>query len=399
MAYFLVFRVTRHKMLWLILITGAVLDQLSAPGSSPGKLILGYGGMINSGLVKLGLDRQTAGISALQSVCGDHHAYPYAWVAFAILPIYVSLEKIDRSLLEAATDLGYRPMERFWAVTLPLSMPGVIATALLVFIPTVGDYVTPTLVGGSGGMMIGNSIQTLFGRANDAPLGSTLSIVMMLIVTLIVTFFLWAVGYRRMKNRRSDSMAMNGHKRIDLPAGLRPGLPGLSLWAGAAAADVLAERQHVCGPLPLGITLKAYRQMIRDPSLLSALRNSVMVRTVVSVVSTAFGLLAAMGATRYRLPARAGHGHDHAPPGGPQHHSGGLAADHPAPDARRAVDVVDGRRRACPALRAILDDGADVQARGFDKAWGGRQRSRRERLDDLLAGDLPLALPGSFPAC
>ena len=125
----------------------------------------------------------------------------HSWVAFAILPIYVSLEKIDRSLLEAASDLGDRPWERFLRVTLPLSMPGLISSALLVFIPTVGDYVTPTLVGGPSGIMVGNAIQTLFYRVNNIPLGSALSLVMMLVVTLLVCLFLWAVGYRKMQQR------------------------------------------------------------------------------------------------------------------------------------------------------------------------------------------------------
>jgi spermidine/putrescine transport system permease protein len=123
----------------------------------------------------------------------------HAWLAFAILPIYVSLEKIDRTLLEAATDLGDGPVERFLRVTLPLSLPGVIAASLLVFIPTVGDYVTPTLVGGTSGIMIGNVIQSLFGKANNWPLGAAVSIMMMLAVTLIICLFLWAVGYRRMR--------------------------------------------------------------------------------------------------------------------------------------------------------------------------------------------------------
>jgi spermidine/putrescine transport system permease protein len=92
-------------------------------------------------------------------------------------------------------------MARFFRVTLPLSAPGVIAATLLVFIPTVGDYVTPTLVGGPSGIMIGNAIQTLFGRANDVPLGSAISLVMMLIVTLIVCLFLWSIGYRKMQQR------------------------------------------------------------------------------------------------------------------------------------------------------------------------------------------------------
>jgi spermidine/putrescine transport system permease protein len=125
----------------------------------------------------------------------------HAWAAFAILPIYVSLENIDRSLLEAATDLGDTPWRRFCRITVPLSAPGAISAALLVFIPTVGDYVTPTLVGGSGGHMVGNAIQSLFGRQNDAPLGAALSVVMMLTVTLLVCLFLWLVGYRKMRRQ------------------------------------------------------------------------------------------------------------------------------------------------------------------------------------------------------
>jgi spermidine/putrescine transport system permease protein len=127
----------------------------------------------------------------------------HAWLAFAILPIYVSLEKIDRSFLEAATDLGDGPFERFLRITLPLSMPGVIAASLLVFIPTIGDYITPSLVGGTSGIMVGNIIQSLFGKANNAPLGAGVSIVMMLVTTGIVCAFLWSVGYGKMKAREA----------------------------------------------------------------------------------------------------------------------------------------------------------------------------------------------------
>jgi spermidine/putrescine transport system permease protein len=197
MAYFLAFRVSKHKIFWLILITipfwTSYLLRVFA-----WKIILGYNGVINSGLISLGIINKPLEF-LLYSPFAVVITLAHAWAAFAILPIYVSLEKIDRSLLEAATDLGYRPMSRFWHVTLPLSAPGTIATTLLVFIPTVGDYVTPSLVGGSGGSMVGNAIQVLFGRANDAPLGSAVSLVMMLVVTCIVLVFLQAVGYRRMR--------------------------------------------------------------------------------------------------------------------------------------------------------------------------------------------------------
>jgi spermidine/putrescine transport system permease protein len=197
MAYFLAFRVKRHKMIWLMVITlpfwTSYLLRVFA-----WKLMLGFGGVINSGLIKLGLIDQPLEF-LLYNPVSVIITLAHTWVAFAILPIYVSLEKIDRSLLEAASDLGDRPLDRFLRITLPLSMPGVISSSLLVFIPTVGDYVTPTLVGGPSGIMVGNAIQTLFYRVNNIPLGSALSLVMMLVVTLIVCLFLWLVGYRKMQ--------------------------------------------------------------------------------------------------------------------------------------------------------------------------------------------------------
>ena len=103
----------------------------------------------------------------------------HAWAAFAILPIFVSLEKVDRTLIEAATDLGDGPIRRFLRVTLPLSVPGVISALLIVMIPTVGDYVTPRLVGGKDGVMIANAIQAQFGKAANWPLGAALSVTTM----------------------------------------------------------------------------------------------------------------------------------------------------------------------------------------------------------------------------
>ena len=100
----------------------------------------------------------------------------HAYAPFAILPIYVALETIPKSLLEAAADLGARPFTSFRRVVLPNSMPGVLAAALVVFVPTVGDYVTPALVGGPASTMIGSLIQAEFGKANDWPFGAALSV-------------------------------------------------------------------------------------------------------------------------------------------------------------------------------------------------------------------------------
>ncbi|VFN00978.1 MAG: spermidine/putrescine transport system permease protein [Candidatus Kentron sp. G] len=191
-AYFIAFHVTRHKMAWLILITlpfwTSYLLRVFA-----WKLILGYNGVINSGLLWLGVIEQPLDF-LLYNASAVVVTLAHAWAAFAILPIYISLSKIDRSLLEAAHDLGEGPVMTFLRVTLPLSLPGVIAAALLVFIPTVGDYVTPKLVGGTTGIMIGNLIQSAFGRGDDWPLGAAISVVSMGGITLAVCVFLLGMG-------------------------------------------------------------------------------------------------------------------------------------------------------------------------------------------------------------
>ncbi|MGL4527608.1 MAG: ABC transporter permease [Aestuariivirga sp.] len=199
MAYFLAFRVTRYKALWIIIITIPFWTSYLLRVFS-WKIMLGFNGVINSGLMSLGIISEPLSF-LLYNPPAVVITLTHAWVTFAVLPIYVSLEKIDRSLLEAATDLGDSKWQRFRRVTLPLSLPGTISAALLVFIPTVGDYVTPTLVGGPGGTMIGNSIQSLFLKQDNSPRGAALSIVMMAIVALLSLLFMWAVGYRKIRAR------------------------------------------------------------------------------------------------------------------------------------------------------------------------------------------------------
>lgn len=187
-AYFIAFHVHGNKMIWLILITlpfwTSYLLRVFA-----WKLILGFNGVINSALILAGLTEQPLE-ALLYSTFAVVLTLAHAWAAFAILPIFVSLQKIDRSLLEAAQDLGEGPAMSFLRVTLPLSLPGVIGALLLVFIPTVGDYVTPKLVGGPDGIMIGSLIQFSFGQLDNWPLGAALSMVSMLVVTAVVCAFL-----------------------------------------------------------------------------------------------------------------------------------------------------------------------------------------------------------------
>lgn len=187
MAYFVAFVVKDHKLLWLIALTipfwTSYLLRVFA-----WKLILGYNGVINGSLSNLGLIDNPLSF-LLYNPFAVFVTLAHAWSAFAILPIYVSLEKIDRSLLEAASDLGDSAFRRFWRITFPLSFPGVLAASMIIFIPTTGDFITPRLVGGSEGIMVANLIQVMFGKANNWPLGSSLAIITMTIVTLSVICF------------------------------------------------------------------------------------------------------------------------------------------------------------------------------------------------------------------
>lgn len=183
MAYFLSFKVKKNKALWLFLITIPFWTSYLLRVFL-WKVILGYNGVLNSALMGLGIidEPMTFILYNLNAVV---ITLAHAWAPFAILPIFVALERIDRSLLEAAQDLGDGPIRRFFRVTLPLAMPGVIASTLIVLIPTVGDFITPKLVGGTQGLMISNMIQIQFGKANNAPLGAALAIASMIIVASI----------------------------------------------------------------------------------------------------------------------------------------------------------------------------------------------------------------------
>lgn len=188
MAYFVAFHVHRHKAIWLIIITLPFWTSYLMRVFS-WKVILGYEGVINSGLMSLGLIDAPLEF-LLYSPGAVTITLAHTWAAFALLPIYISLEKIDKSLLEAAADLDDSPTIRFFRIILPLSMPGVIAAVFMMFIPTVGDNVTPTMVGGPDGAMIGNLLQVQFGGVNNWPMGATIAMIMILAISALGVVFL-----------------------------------------------------------------------------------------------------------------------------------------------------------------------------------------------------------------
>jgi putrescine transport system permease protein len=119
----------------------------------------------------------------------------YSYLPFMVLPIYASLEKLDGTLLEAAQDLGCPPWKAFWLVTVPLSMPGVLAGAFLVFIPALGEFVVPDLLGGSETLMIGRTLWSEFFSNRDWPLASAVAIV--LLVIILGPMLLWRAVAQR----------------------------------------------------------------------------------------------------------------------------------------------------------------------------------------------------------
>jgi spermidine/putrescine transport system permease protein len=194
-AYFLAFRAGSRAGLYLILLlvpfwTSYLLRVMAW------KLMLGSNGVINEVLTGVGLideplkallyNRNTVVVTLV-----------YVWIPVATLPILAVLGRIDVRLHDAAADLYASPFQQFRRVTLPLSLPGIAAAFLMVFIPTIGEYVTPLLVGGTAGIMYGNVIQDFFTKSANWPLGSALSVVM-----LVVTIALVVVGLRIVKPRR-----------------------------------------------------------------------------------------------------------------------------------------------------------------------------------------------------
>jgi spermidine/putrescine transport system permease protein len=194
-AYFLAFRARQRAPTFLVLLlvpaaTSFLLRVMAW------KLLLGSSGAINSFLIWIGLTKEPIGL-LLYSQAAVVITLTYVWIPFAALPIYAALQRVDRSHLEAAADLGSGPWSRFWRVTVPLSLPGVLATFFMVFIPTVGEYVTPFLVGGTDGFMYGLLIQDFFTRAGNWPLGSALAVIMLVMTIGLVAIALRVVDLRR----------------------------------------------------------------------------------------------------------------------------------------------------------------------------------------------------------
>lgn len=154
-------------------------------------VILQHNGLLNSVLGTLGLGSNHAFLDTHFAVI---LGLTYGFLPFMILPLYASIERMDKSLVEASYDLGHGKVSTFWRVILPTVSPGLIAGVLLVFIPAVGDFVTPELLGGVHTQMFGNTVYDQFNSGNNWPLGSAMSVLLMLFILLGVFAYLSRVG-------------------------------------------------------------------------------------------------------------------------------------------------------------------------------------------------------------
>ena len=306
-AYFLAFKVRKNQLTWLILIslpflTSYLLRVLAW------KIILGDNGVVNATLMDLGI--VTGPYELLYGRFAVILTLAHAWAAFAILPIYVSLSKIDRSLLEASADLGESPARTFFRVTLPLSMPGVIVAAVIQFIPTVGDYITPMMVGGPRGMMFGQIIAAQFGPAYNWPLGAALTILMIIAIVVIVVTFIWLAQLGTVRRREMESAAAT--RTSTASERRRFGVLHvymvfylLFLYIPSLMLPIFSFNDSVQMVLPLKeFTLKWYAGIPATPGLLEALGNSLRLALSVALVTTTLATIGARALTRYRLPGQ-----------------------------------------------------------------------------------------------
>ena len=152
------------------------------------KQVLATDGLLNTFLANLHLISKP--LDMLFNEFGVVVGLIYGYLPFAILPMYTSIEKFDHSLMEAASDLGASPQRAFWRVMLPMTLPGVIAAFVLVFVPVVGAFVTPDIMGGGKVEMIGTLINRQFGVARNWPFGSAMSLILMVLVLIgVIAYF------------------------------------------------------------------------------------------------------------------------------------------------------------------------------------------------------------------
>lgn len=193
-AYFIA-RARKRYRIYLLMLTIVPFWTNSLVRTYAWIVLLRTEGIINSYLLKLGLISQP--LAMLYNQESVLLGMVYMLFPFMVLPLYASIEKMDRAYLEAAADLGANPVQSFLKVTVPLTLPGIIAGSLLVFVPTLGYFFIPDLMGGSKIMLISNLIKNQFLTARDWPFGAALSIILILLTLVLIAIYLRVLGKQK----------------------------------------------------------------------------------------------------------------------------------------------------------------------------------------------------------
>lgn len=255
-------------------------------------VLLNSQGVVNDGLVGLGLIDDRVGLLYTQGavIAG----LVYAYLPLMILPIYASVARLDPELNEAAANLGAGRLRAFRDVTLPMTLPGVITGCIFVFVPSLGNFVVPELLGGGKTVLVGNLVRDQFLKARDWPFGATLALVM--IVLLVALFALQSLVARRY----SVPMRAGG------PSARRPGWLGVPLGLCFLFLYIpiltLVVMSFNASESPFdfeGFSFRWYGELLDDSELIEALRNTLVVAFGATAIATVLGTLLAIGLARH----------------------------------------------------------------------------------------------------
>ena len=190
LAYYLAFRARRFRYTLLLLLIAPFFTSYLLRIVAWSDVMLNNSGVVNQVLWAVHLQPQGEGPSwLLFSNFSIFLVLFYSWIPFVALPIFAVLENMDRSLIEAARDLGAGPLSAFWRVTFPLSLPGVISAFVFVLIPTTGEFITPLYVGGPYNQLFGNEIQSFFGDSPNWNYGAVLAVSLIFVVLVLMLLF------------------------------------------------------------------------------------------------------------------------------------------------------------------------------------------------------------------
>ena len=259
--------------------------------------ILQHDGLLNGVLLALGIIG--APVAWLSSDTAIYIGIVYSYLPFMVLPIYATLEKMDETLLEAAADPGCARWTTFWLVTAPLSLRGVLAGALLCFIPIVGEFVIPDLLGGSDTLMIGQTLWTEFFSNKDWPVASAIAVALLclLVVPIMV--------YERLQRRALGEGAAMKSRPIALQHHRGRARPCVPLSADRHSGDLFVQRFAAGDGVGRPWSLHWYRELFSDAAMLESAGVSFRLALLSATGATVLGTLAAVALTRMgRFPGR-----------------------------------------------------------------------------------------------